>query len=152
MSSFQELLHQIYCKYFRYCEIANSDGITLGKIWVKLMMSAIKQETRFQKLPILDTACEEFVVGPAVRRQAPITKQTGKIHKEEFEDSDSPMDQAPKILPAAKTSARRETISSLLDRSKKLRDAMINSILDTENTIKEAEMLCENTKTSQPNE
>ena len=139
-------------KYLRFCEIANSDGITLGKIWVKLTMSAVKQETRLQKLPILDAACEEFVVGPAVRRQAPIIKQTSKIHKEEFEDSvtDSLMDQAHNIHPEVKASARKETISSLLDRSKKLRDAMIDSILDTENTIKEAEM-CENTKVSQHN-
>ena len=137
-------------EYLRFCEIANSDGITLGKIWVKLTMSAVKQEARPHKLPVLETACEEFVVGPAVRRQAPITS---KIHKEEFEDSvtDSPMSEAPKILPAATISARKETISSLLDQSKNLRDAMINSILDTENTIKEAEVLCENAKVSQPN-
>lgn len=116
-------------------------------------MSAIKQEPRQQKLPSLETSCEEFVVGPAVRRQSPVTKQISKIHKEEFEDSttvsDSPVDEAPKILPAAEISARKETISLLLDRSKKLRDAMINSILDTENTIKEAEILCDKTKASQ---
>ena len=101
----------------------------------------------------LDASCEEFVVGPTVTRQAPIAKQISKIPKEQFDDdddTDSPMNQASKVLTAAKISARKETISSLLDRSKKLRDAMINSILDTENTIKDAEMLCENAKTSQP--
>ena len=119
-------------------------------------MSVIREEASRQKLPLMETSCEEFIVGPAVRRQAPITKQTSNIHKEEFEDreefedvSDSPMDEAPKVLPAAKISARKETISLLLDRSKKLRDAMVNSILDTENTIKEAETLCDNTKINQ---
>ena len=138
-------------KYFiRFCEIANSDGITLGKIWVKLTMSGVKQEARHVKT--LDTSCEEFVVGPAVTRQAPIAKQTSRTRKEQCDDNitDSPMNQASKVLTAAKLSARKETISLLLDRSKKLRVAMINSILDTENTIKDAEILCENTKTNKP--
>ena len=125
----------------------------LGKIWVKLSLSAVKREIRLQKSPTPETTCEEFVVGPAVRSQAPITKQTVTTHKEEFKDSVTvsglPMDHVPKILPAAQVSARKETISLLLDRSKRLRDAMINSILDTENKIKEAEILCDNMKTTQ---
>lgn len=101
------------------------------------------------KLPVLEANCEEFVVGPAIRRQAPIVKQPSKIHREESVDgvtvNDTLMDETPKDQPAA---ARKETISLLLDRSRKLRDAMINSILDTEDTIKTAETLYDSTKIS----
>lgn len=122
-------------------------------MWVKLSMGAVKKEVGQQKLQSLEGSCEEFVVGPAVRRRSPITKQTSKIHREEFADnvivSDSPIDETPKVIPTVKTSARKEMISLLLDQSKRLRDAMINSILDTENTIKEAEVLCDNIEASQ---
>ena len=122
-------------------------------MWVKLSMSAVKKEIRHQKSPSLEASFEEFVVGPAVRRQSPITKQTSKIHREEFADNavicESPIDETPNVLPTVKASAKKEMISLLLDQSKKLRDAMINSILETENTIKEAEVLCDDMKASQ---
>lgn len=115
-------------------------------------MSAVKQEIRQQPLPALET-CEEFVVGPAIRRQTPVTRQLSKVHTKELEDnvdvSDSLMDQPPRALPAAEAPVRKETISLLLDRSKKLREAMINSILETENTIKAAETLYDNKKVVQ---
>ena len=109
-------------------------------------MSAVKLETKHQPLnqplPALE-ACEEFVVGPAIRRQAPVTRQLSKAHTKEFEDSDNvsdlPMDQP--LSPAPRAPVRKEMISLLLDQSKKLREDMINSILETENTIKAAEML-----------
>lgn len=113
-------------------------------------MSAVKQVVEQRQMPPLETTSEEFVVGPAMRRQAPVTKRTSQVHVDNSVIvSDSVIDQTLMAPPVVKTSARKETISLLLDRSKKLRDAMINSILDTENTIKAAEMLYDSKQISQ---
>jgi len=130
----------------RYCEIANSDGIILGKICVKLSLSIAKVQAKRQPtVPAVEPY--EFLIGPAPAKTIQHTNNSApREDSSNADDSITTNDtlvnrEQEDIQATAKTTVGKDTVSLLLDRSKRLRDAMINSILETEGTIKAAETL-----------
>jgi len=109
---------------------------------VKLSLNVAKDEARKQP-PLSATEPREFIVGPAPTMNIQRTSNSAP-NKDNNNTDDSIITNdilVDKKQQTAATDARKETVSLLLDRSKRLRDAMINSILETEDTIKEAETL-----------
>jgi len=113
---------------------------------VKLSLNVAKDEARKQP-PLLATEPHEFVVGPAPTMSIQCTNNSAPKEGSNNADDSITTDGAlvekeqEVLQTTAKTTVGKETVSFLLDRSKRLRDAMINSILDTEDTIKAVETL-----------
>jgi len=113
---------------------------------VKLSLNVAKDEARKQP-PLPATEPHEVVVGPAPTMSIQCTNNSApKEDSNNTDDSittdDTLVEKEQKVLQTtAKTTVGKETVSLLLDRSKRLRDAMLNSILETEDTIKAAETL-----------